>query len=432
MKATRVLVLGGYGLIGAAITRRLLAAGYVVTGFGRSLEAGRRTAPGAEWIRGDLARMTRPADWTPALEGVDVVVNAAGALQDGPRDDLGRSQRDAVIALIEAAETAGVSRFVQISAPGVEVGASTAFYRTKAAADARLAASRLRWTILRPGLVLGADSYGGSRLLRMIAAVPVVQPLALAEAEVRAVALDDVAEAALTAIRAGVDGDFDLVEENPHSLGELVAAVRRWLGFAPARATLRAPRWATALVGFGADALGRLGWRSPLRSTALRVLAEGVDGDPAPWRAATGMRLRSAEEALAARPATYQDRVAARASLAFPFLLATLSLFWIASGVIGAWRAEAATAVLAGALPETAALAAVWGGAAADILIGAALLVRRRLRAALLASIAVAVGYLLGGALLTPWLWADPLGPMVKVFPAIALAVALLALEQER
>jgi hypothetical protein len=32
----------------------------------------------------------------------------------------------------------------------------------------------------------------------------------------------------------------------------------------------------------------------------------------------------------------------------------------------------------------------------------------------------------------TPELWADPLGPFVKVFPAMALALAVAALAEER
>ena len=48
---------------------------------------------------------------------------------------------------------------------------------------------------------------------------------------------------------------------------------------------------ALAVMPAGADALGRLGWRSPLRSNALTALSDEVLGNPAPWRAAGGPRL---------------------------------------------------------------------------------------------------------------------------------------------
>ena len=42
------------------------------------------------------------------------------------------------------------------------------------------------------------------------------------------------------------------------------------------------------------------------------------------------------------------------------------------------------------------------------------------------------LGYLFASAVVTPHLWADPLGPMLKVLPAIGLAVVLHALAEER
>ena len=67
-----------------------------------------------------------------------------------------------------------------------------------------------------------------------------------------------------------------------------------------------------------------------------------------------------------------------------------------------------------------------------DILIGLALLFRPAVRFACLAAVLLSLAYLAGSALVAPQLWADPLGPMVKVFPAIALAVIVAALSEER
>ena len=43
-----------------------------------------------------------------------------------------------------------------------------------------------------------------------------------------------------------------------------------------------------------------------------------------------------------------------------------------------------------------------------------------------------ALGAILAGTLLAPGLWADPLGPLVKVVPAIVLAVVALAILDDR
>jgi uncharacterized membrane protein len=116
----------------------------------------------------------------------------------------------------------------------------------------------------------------------------------------------------------------------------------------------------------------------------------------------------------------------------FPVLIVTLSAFWIVSGVIGLVRFEQARDLLAGRMEGNFPEASVFFGSIADIAVGGSLLVRRWTRSAAWASIVLAAAYLVGGALITPELWSDPLGPMVKVFPAMALALAVAALAEER
>ncbi|MEZ5799167.1 MAG: NAD(P)H-binding protein [Paracoccaceae bacterium] len=304
-----VLVLGAYGMIGRAVTRHLLERGHRVTGLGRDIREARRAFPGLDWYIHDIARMTLPADWLPYLRGIDVVVNAAGALQDGPRDDLTAVHATAIAALAEACATHGTA-LVQISAAGVAPEAGTQFFRSKAMGDAAVRASGARHWILRPGLVLSDTAYGGTALLRMLAAVPLVQPLALADAPIQTIGTQDLARAVAACVEGAVAPGLvaDLVEDAPHPLSGIVAEMRAWLGFKPARATLPAPRWMLRLTALGADALGRLGWRSPLRGTALATLEGGVLGDPAAWRAAGGGAIGSLHDTLAAMPARGEDR----------------------------------------------------------------------------------------------------------------------------
>jgi uncharacterized protein YbjT (DUF2867 family) len=351
------------------------------------------------------------------------------------RDNLSAVQDEAIRALISACAQYGVHRFVQISAPGADAKAETAFMRTKGAADAALEASTLHWTIFKPGLVISANAYGGTQLVRMLAAFPVVQPLVLGDARIQTVAADDVADAvsfALTHEQTTARRAFDLVENGAHRLRDVVGAFRSWLGFAAAWRRLELPRALGFAIAYIADLAGWLGWRSPLRTTALRVIAHDVAGNASAWEAVRGRSLKSLDETLRALPATLQERVSARAGLVFPLLVTTLSAFWLTSGAIGFWQAGAAARVLDGAVAPATAMTLVLVGSVLDLCIGASLLVRRFTRGAALASIAVSLGYLASGTWLTPQLWADPLGPFVKVFPAIALAFAVAALAEER
>lgn len=430
----RVLVAGGYGLIGREIVRRLRADGHEVVGLGRDARSGRRADPAIAWVEADLRRMTDADAWAAHLSGVDAVVNASGALQDGPKDDLDAVQNRAIRALIVACERAGVGRFVQISAPGADPDADTAFLSTKGRADAALRGSTLDWAIFKPGLVIALDAYGGTALLRMLAAFPVVQPLALGDRRIQTVAASEVAEAVAWALTSPerLRFDADLVEPRPRPLREVVAAFRAWLGFSPARFEIAVPAAATRVLAAACDVAGALGWRSPLRTTAVRMTEREVLGDPEPWRSRSGRTPAALEQSLAALPATAQERLFAGIQLLGPLMLLILSMFWLASGVVGLARIDAAARELTGTALETVARPLAAGFAVADLLIGASMLARSWTVVAALSAATLSVVYLVAATVFTPWLWADPLGPLVKVLPAMVLALVVAAWARQR
>jgi hypothetical protein len=185
------------------------------------------------------------------------------------------------------------------------------------------------------------------------------------------------------------------------------------------------------LISAGADLLGWLGWRSPLRSTSLRVIRDGVTGDAAQAAQVLGRAAKSLAETLAAMPAGVQDRWFARMWLLKAPVVAVLGGFWIASGAItlvDPARAVAAGAAYGAAPPEGAVIA----GALLDLALGLAVLVRPLARPALGGMILTSLGYLAAGTVLAPGLWLDPLGPLVKVVPTILLAVVALAILDDR
>ena len=151
-----------------------------------------------------------------------------------------------------------------------------------------------------------------------------------------------------------------------------------------------------------------------------------------PWRRATGESLKPFSETLAGLPSTLQERLFARMQLLFPLLVITLSFFWIASGLIGFWRHAAAVDLVSDALGEPLASFSVYAASMLDLLIGFGLLIRKSFHPACLAAVAVSLGYLAIGSYVAPELWGDPLGPLIKVFPSIALALVLAAMAEER
>jgi len=425
--------LGAAGFIGSAVVRALLGAGYQVTGFGRDAAQARRVLGEQPFQTGDLRNLTEARDWADRLENMDLVVNCAGVLQDMVPGDLEKVHHLAIAALGQACADRDLP-VIQISAAGADPQASTEFMRSKARGDAALTTAGPDLWILKPGLVIGQGAFGGTLMLRMRAAFPRVQPLALAQAAVQSVALSELAEAVVAAAKGDLPpGIYDLVEDYPCPLGEVIERTRGWLGFSAAHQVFEVPGWFVRLTARGADGLGRLGWRSPLRSTAVQVLEQGVTGDPQAYRAATGRGVSALPQILAGLPCGREQRIAARMALMMPVCVAVLSLFWALSGLVGLLQINAAGKVLTDAGWNRAfAEASVIFWSLVDLGLSAAILVRRYAARACLGMVLVSVFYLVAAALVTPSLWADPLGPMVKVLPGLVLALVTRELLEER
>jgi uncharacterized protein YbjT (DUF2867 family) len=429
----QVLLIGASGLIGSAVAARLKRDGHAVVALGRSGGAAADRVPADRRVRLDLRRATRPEDWAPHLRGVDAVVNCAGVLQDSARDSTAAVHRDAPAALWRACEAAGVRRVVQVSALGVERGGITAFSRTKSEGDAALEASGLDWAILRPSVVVGRTAYGGSALFRGLAALPLL-PRTPDAGKLDIVQLDDVAETVARLLAPGAPSRVTLELCGPERLGfeEVVAAYRRWLGWPPAR-LVTVPALLMAAAWRAGDLLARLGWRPPIRTTARRELMRGAVGDNSAWRAATGIEPQSLSAALAAEPASVQERWFARLYFVKPVALATFALFWLLTGLVslGPGYDRATRYMLAGgggALSEPSVVA----GAVADLLVFCGLAYRPTTRLALWAALGLSFLYIVAGTILLPELWADPLGPMMKIWPIIALNLVCLAILDDR
>ena len=428
----RILVVGAYGLIGGYVTARLLAEGCDVVGVGRDVAAGRRRFPAVRWASADLRRTDAPG-WAALLGGVDAVINCAGALQDGPRDDLEAVHVAATRALAEACAMAGVRRFVMISAVGVDRAASP-FEKTKLEAEAILQASGLEWIVLRPGLVLAPAAYGGSALLRGLAVLPMAIPAARADQTVQVVSIDDVAEAVVRSVRPETPSRFkcDLVAAEATSLADVLTALRAWLGLAPAP-VLSLPMPLAHATSLFADGLAWLGWRSPMRMASLRQLAAGVEGSAGEAESRLGLSFKPLGDMLAAWPAGVQERWYARLYFLKFMTLVILAAFWAVSGAVGLAQADRAVALLTGAgFGEAAARASVVAGSLVDLALAAMVCFRRAARTALSGMILVTAIYLVSASLLLPGLWTDPFGPLVKSVPAAMLALVALAIMDER
>jgi len=153
----RVVVAGGHGQIALQLERLLAQRGDEVVGIVRNPDhVDDLQRAGAQAVVLDLEQASVD-DVVGVVDGADAVVFAAGA---GPGSGAERKHtvdRDAAVLLADAALSAGVRRYVMVSAIRVDDADPDSddvfqvYLRAKAAADAYVRDLDLDWTIVRPG-----------------------------------------------------------------------------------------------------------------------------------------------------------------------------------------------------------------------------------------------------------------------------------------
>jgi uncharacterized protein YbjT (DUF2867 family) len=382
----------------------------------------------------DLAAPPRISAWAEELRGIDAVVNAAGVLQESSRESAAAVHVAGADALYTACEIAGVRRVIHLSAIGVDRATPSAFSKTKREAETALARRDLDWVVLRPSVVIGRSAYGGSALLRGLAALPIL-PVLPDTAPIQPVHLDDVVETIVRLLPPEAPSriTLDLAGPKRMSFTEAVQLFRRWLRWRPAM-TVTMPSFLAGLFYRLGDAAFALGWRTPVNTTAQAEMRRGAIGDPGPWQAATGITPLDVETALMREPASVQERWFARLYALKPLVFGVFGLFWIATGLIslGPGFEYGMSLLREGGLPERFGVATLMAGALADIAIGCAILYRPLSRYGLWAALIISLVYVVVGTSLVPRLWSDPLGPMLKIWPVLMLNLVALAIREDR
>jgi hypothetical protein len=225
---------------------------------------------------------------------------------------------------------------------------------------------------------------------------------------------------------------IDLAGPEQLTMTQIVALYRQWLGWPPARVIPIPMTVANLLYALG-DFTRALGWRPPLGTTARKEMAYGAVGNADPWRAQTGIVPRRLEEALASEPASVQERWFARLYLLKGLAIAIFSLFWIATAIISltvGYQIGVDLMLEGGAGPLAG--PSVIAGAVADLAVGLAIAFRPTARWGLWGALGLTVFYFAAGSVLVPRLWAEPLGPLLKIGPIMALNLILLAIRDDR
>lgn len=192
-----ILVTGAAGFVGNTTVRRLAEIGRPVRAVVRNLEKAEKRLAGVkdriEIVECDVSDSETMAT---LMHDVTAVIHlAAIAIEKGPRTYEAVNYRGTVN-VVDAANRAGVERFINMSQNGADSSSPYPFLQSKGRAQNYVAESARNWTALRPSSIFGPRDEFFNSIARLVRLTPVVFPLiGGGEARFQPVSVDDVVEA---------------------------------------------------------------------------------------------------------------------------------------------------------------------------------------------------------------------------------------------
>ena len=226
-----VALLGGTGFVGRALALALEAAGYRV----RIVTRREQTVPGLAVLPSVETRVLGApggeAALADALQGCEVVVNLIGILHESPRASFADVHVGLTERALAAAQAAGVTRFIQVSALGAAVDAPSRYLRSKAEAEARVRAAPIAWTILRPSVIFGREDAFLNLFAGLARLLPVLV-IPCPDARFQPIHVDDVAHAVVSCLTVPdtISQSLELGGPEVFTMRELMVRVGIWTG----------------------------------------------------------------------------------------------------------------------------------------------------------------------------------------------------------
>jgi len=173
-----ILITGAAGYIGSHIARRLVETGQPVRGLvynpQRAEREGRLQGLSLEWVEGDV---TDTGSLQHAVEGVTAIIHTVAiAIEKGNRT-YESINFQGTVNVIEAARSARVKRFINLSQLGANPHLPYRFLASKGKAQEYLAASDLEWTAFYPSVIWGPEDEFANTFARLVPFSPLIFPI---------------------------------------------------------------------------------------------------------------------------------------------------------------------------------------------------------------------------------------------------------------
>ena len=289
-----ILVTGATGFVGPKIVHALRAEERDVRCLVRKPDrATTLRVWGCELVQGDV---TDAESVARAAEGCEAVVHLVSIIRGSPAD-FQRVMTEGTQNVVAAATSAGVRRFVLMSALGVSEQTRTLvpYYGSKWEMEQAVQASGLEHVIFRPSFVFGRDGGVLPLFVRQVRWSPVTPVVGSGQRRLQPIWVDDVAAffAAAIDVPAAASRTFDLGGPDRVTWNELYERIARMLG--KRRRRVHVP---VSVARVGATVVERFP-RAPLTRDQLTMLEAGDSvGDTEPARETFGIEPIPLDEQL--------------------------------------------------------------------------------------------------------------------------------------
>jgi NADH dehydrogenase len=227
----KILVTGGTGFIGPKVVHALRVKGHDVRALVREpARASRLAGWGAELVPGDV---TDPASLTAAANGCTHVVHLVAIIRGKPAD-FERVMTQGTRSLVAAAQSAGIQRFVLMSALGTSetTSGTVPYFTAKWQMERAVVESGLEHVVFRPSFVFGADGGVLPTFIRQVRYSPVVTVIGSGLQKSQPIWVEDVAEHFARAIDSpqAANRTFELGGPDTVDWNELFLTIAKVLG----------------------------------------------------------------------------------------------------------------------------------------------------------------------------------------------------------
>lgn len=292
----RVLVTGGNGFIGRNLCRHLADAGHTPVVLSRHPPT-HPPHPSILFRPGDILRNVGLAQ---ACEDCHAVIHLVGIIaQVGPQS-FQAVHTEGTRHILNAAQAAGIRRFLHMSALGTRPGATSTYHQTKWAAEALVRETRLDWTIFRPSLVYGPEDLFTRQLASLTRLLPVAPVPGPGRGLLQPIDVDSVSLAFTRALSLPrtFGRIYDLCGPDRLPFRDVVDTLMKVLGRRRPRLhlPLAVARPAAAALEYICGRL--LGIRPPLNRDQIVMLGEDAPGDAGPARRDLDINPPSFEQGL--------------------------------------------------------------------------------------------------------------------------------------